>query len=141
MGQYDYRVMPNFASQIKNNKPLDIYGVGSQTRTFCYITDALVGFFKIFCFGVPGEPYNVGNPTPEISVAELAKLFQELSEIPVTYKPSSYPDSYPQDEPQRRCPDITKISTQLEFTPRVELRAGVQRFLSWTNENYIEFGR
>ena len=65
MQETDYRVLPNFASRIKAKKPLHIYGTGNQTRTFCYITDAIVGFFLVIMNGVPGEAYNIGNPNPK----------------------------------------------------------------------------
>ena len=61
MQEKDYRVLPNFASQIKKDKPLNIYGTGNQTRTFCYITDAIVGFLLVILKGKPGEAYNIGN--------------------------------------------------------------------------------
>ncbi len=136
MQENDYRVMPNFGSRIKAGKPLEIYGSGSQTRTFCYITDAIVGFFKVFCDGVPGEPYNVGNPDPEVSVAKLGEIFQSQSNRDVVLKKSVYPDSYPQDEPNRRCPDITKIQKQLQFFPKVNLEVGVSKFLEWAMVAY-----
>ena len=71
MQENDYRVLPNFASRIKSGEPLQIYGDGTQTRTFCYITDALVGFLSVILNGVPGEAYNIGNPKPEVSMLDL----------------------------------------------------------------------
>ena len=73
MQETDYRVLPNFASKIKADKPLQVYGTGNQTRTFCYVTDAINGFIRVFLNGVSGNPYNIGNPDPEISVLELVK--------------------------------------------------------------------
>ncbi|MBT7487564.1 MAG: NAD-dependent epimerase/dehydratase family protein, partial [Rhodospirillales bacterium] len=61
MQETDYRVLPNFASRIKAGLPLNVYGSGDQTRTFCYITDAIVGFLLVVLKGVPGEAYNIGN--------------------------------------------------------------------------------
>lgn len=136
MQEADYRVLPNFASHIKANRPLRIYGSGKQTRTFCYITDAIVGFLKVLVHGVPGEPYNIGNPKPEISMLELAKEIEAVLGRKVAVDTVQYPDSYPADEPNRRCPDITKAILQLEFHPHVSLREGLRRFFTWTNQTY-----
>jgi len=136
MQETDYRVLPNFASRIKGKKPLHIYGSGNQTRTFCYINDAIVGFLKVLAHGVPGEPYNIGNPKPEISMLQLAKEIEKVLGHRIEIATISYPDSYPADEPNRRCPDITKASLQLRFQPQVSLREGLKRFLGWTNSVY-----
>jgi len=136
MQEVDYRVLPNFAKQIKVGKPLQVYGTGNQTRTFCYITDAMVGFILTILRGVPGESYNIGNPKPEISVLELVQQIEELLGDRVAYNVVEHPDSYPADEPNRRCPDIRKAELQLEFKPNVDLSDGLGRFFGWTDENY-----
>lgn len=136
MQEKDYRVMPNFASRIKKHKPLRIYGTGNQTRTFCYITDAIVGFLKVLVRGVPGEPYNIGNPEPEISMLELAREMERVLDRNLDISVIGYPDSYPADEPNRRCPDITKAELQLDYSPVVSLSDGLQRFLSWTDRYF-----
>ena len=136
MQETDYRVLPNFASRIKGNKPLHIYGSGNQTRTFCYITDAIVGFLKVLVHGVPGEPYNIGNPKPEISMLHLAREIEKVLGRSLEITTITYPDSYPADEPNRRCPDIRKASLQLDFHPRVALKEGLKRFLAWSNSVY-----
>ena len=136
MQQADYRVLPNFAGQIKAGKPLKVYGDGSQTRTFCYVTDALVGFLLALVRGVPGEAYNIGNPVPEVSMLELVRAVEKSLGRSVPLQLIEYPDSYPADEPMRRCPDIRKASLQLGFKPRVDLEEGLRRFLAWTEANY-----
>lgn len=136
MPEKDYRVLPNFASRIKAGRKLSVYGSGNQTRTFCYVTDALLGFFKVVLRGVPGETYNVGNPKPEISVLDLVKHIEAALGHPVDYDVIEYPDSYPADEPMRRCPDIRKAQLQLDFTPRVDLEDGLRRFFAWTDGAY-----
>ena len=85
MQETDYRALPNFASSIKANRPLSVYGSGEQTRTFCYITDAMVGFLLVLLKGVPGEAYNIGNPKPEISMLDLVKEIKLLSKTPVSF--------------------------------------------------------
>lgn len=136
MGERDYRVLPNFASRIKGGHPLHIYSSGNQTRTFCYITDAITGFLKVLVKGVPGEPYNIGNPRPEISMIDTAELIKKILNIEIGIDTVEYPDSYPADEPNRRCPDISKARAHVAYNPQVELGEGLRRFLSWTDQNY-----
>ena len=136
MQKSDYRVMPNFAAQIAAGNPLMIYGNGQQTRTFCYIVDAMIGFFRVLLRGLPGEVYNIGNPAPEVSMKDLAKTFEIVSPKKVTVQSTEYPDSYPADEPMRRCPDIRKAMEHLNYRPGVKLEDGVQRFLDWALPRY-----
>ena len=136
MQQNDYRVLPNFASNIKSNLPLNIYGSGNQTRTYCYITDAIVGFLKVILGGTSGEVYNIGNPEPEISVIELFEIIQKILPNNLQGLKIDYPNTYPTDEPQRRCPDISKAQNHLNFIPTVDIENGLKRFLTWTNLNY-----
>ncbi len=136
MKEADYRVLPNFASRIKADMPVNVYGNGNQTRTYCYITDAMVGFMLVLLKGVPGEVYNIGNPTPEISVHELVKRIETVLGRGIKSNVVEYPDSYPADEPNRRCPDIHKARLQLQFDPQVELNDGLNRFLQWSDEAY-----
>jgi UDP-glucuronate decarboxylase len=136
MAETDYRVLPNFANRIKGGQPLNIYGSGTQTRTFCYITDALVGFLLVVLKGVPGETYNIGNPRPEVSMLDLVQATETALGRPVAYNLIEYPDSYPADEPMRRSPDIRKARLQLEFEPRVTLHDGLGRFCSWALATY-----
>lgn len=136
MQEADYRVLPNFASRIKGSHPLNIYGTGDQTRTFCYITDAMVGFLLVILKGVPGEPYNIGNPKPEISMVNLVKRIESVLGKKVAHNIIEYPDSYPADEPNRRCPDIRKARLQLGFEPSVDLDEGLRRFFTWADKIY-----
>ncbi|MDD9878944.1 MAG: NAD-dependent epimerase/dehydratase family protein [Magnetovibrio sp.] len=136
MQETDYRVLPNFASRLKAGEPLNVYGSGDQTRTFCYITDAMVGFLKVILGGVAGEAYNIGNPKPEISMLELVSRIETVLDRPVDHNVIEYPDSYPADEPNRRAPDIRKARLQLDFQPEIDLEEGLRRFLNWTDETY-----
>lgn len=133
MQETDYRVLPNFASRIKAGQALKVYGTGDQTRTFCYITDAMLGFLKVVLGGIPGEAYNIGNPKPEISMVELVESMEKVLGRTLDYDVIEYPDSYPADEPNRRAPDIRKAQIQLKFAPAVTLETGLRRFLSWTD--------
>jgi len=136
MQESDYRVLPNFASRLKGGQPLHVYGVGTQTRTFCYVTDAMVGFLSAIVKGNPGEAYNIGNPQPELSMLDLVKVIERVLDRPVNCSVIEYPDSYPSDEPMRRCPDIRKAQLQLKYRPGVSLEEGLRRFLSWTDRVY-----
>jgi UDP-glucuronate decarboxylase len=136
MQETDYRVLPNFASRVKAGEALKVYGTGNQTRTFCYITDAMVGFLNVVLGGVAGEAYNIGNTKPEISMVELVKSMEKVLGRDLAYDVIEYPDSYPADEPNRRAPDIRKAKLQLNFAPEVSLEEGLGRFLGWTDETF-----
>ena len=129
----DRRVVPTFTYNALNGRPLPVHGNGQQTRTFCYITDAIVGFLSTLLRGMPGEAYNIGNSENEISMANFAQLFTEL--VPgATFARISYPDTYPAGEPQRRCPDLRKAAAHLGYAPSVSLREGLSRFVNWARQ-------
>ncbi len=137
MQKLDYRVLPNFAAKILAGEPVSVYGTGKQTRTFCYVTDAIVGFLNVLVNGQSGEPYNIGNPKPEISMLELVQTVARLMpELNVEYRLIEHPDTYPADEPQRRCPDLTKARLQVGYEPTVGLDDGLQRFFRWAKTAY-----
>lgn len=136
MGQHDYRVLPNFASRIVSGQPLHIYADGKQTRTFCYITDAINGFFRALLLGQPGEAYNIGQTGPELSMIGLAKEIESTLKRKVAVDFIEYPDSYPPDEPTRRCADLTKSRHQLRYEPKVKIREGLKRFFEWALKHY-----
>jgi UDP-glucuronate decarboxylase len=137
MQKLDYRVLPNFAAKILSGEPVSVYGTGTQTRTFCYVTDAITGFLQVLLGGQPGEPYNIGNPLPEISMLELVNTISStMPELKVKHRVIEHPDTYPADEPQRRCPDITKARLQVSYEPQVNLDDGLKRFFSWAKAHY-----
>jgi len=136
MNQNDYRILPNFASKLINNEELNIYGTGKQTRTYCYITDAMIGFIKTMINGFNGEVYNIGNPNQEVSVIDLYKIIKKLRKQKVKAKKVNYPSSYPTDEPQRRCPDISKAKKHFKYYPKVDLENGLNFFFEWAEKNY-----
>lgn len=136
MTKNDYRVMANFANNILNNKPLNVYGRGKQTRTFCYITDGIEGFLRVIFQGKKGEVYNIGNQNPEISMLDLAELFFKVLDKPSNINKVSYPTSYPEDEPQRRCPDISKARDHLNFFAKVKLEDGISNYIEWCKDNF-----
>jgi UDP-glucuronate decarboxylase len=137
MQKFDYRVLPNFAGRILAGEPINVYGDGEQTRTFCYVTDAIRGFLQVLVGGQPGEPYNVGNPHPEISMLGLVEVIRKsMPHLKVEHRLIEHPDTYPADEPQRRCPDITKARLQVGYEPQVNLEEGLRRFFEWAKPAY-----
>ena len=132
----DYRVLPNFAASWVKGDSLKVYGHGHQTRTFCYITDAIVAFMKILLDGKSPNVYNVGNPSPEISITKLAEKIRQKVDKNISVDIVKYPSTYPEDEPNRRCPDISRIESSLGYKPRIDLDDGLLRFFTWAKENY-----
>lgn len=136
MRRTDYRVVPNFVSKIIDGQPVSIYSEGRQTRTFCYIVDAITGFLQVLLEGVPGEAYNVGTPAPEVSMRQLVEELERVVHRSVAHRFIEYPDSYPADEPQRRCPDLSKAMAQVGYRPQISLQEGLGRFMRWAQVAY-----
>ncbi len=132
----DFRVIPMFVSRALEKKPLPVHDKGNQTRTFCYISDAIVGFFKVLLSKKNGEVYNVGNDDNEINMLSLAMILSDLFNGEVEIRTVPYPDQYPGDEPQRRCPDLTKIKSRLNYKPTVDLKTGLKRVITWYKQEY-----
>ena len=136
MRETDYRVLPNFASAIKAGRPLRVYGTGKQTRTYCYVTDAMTGFLLAVLKGLPGQPYNIGCAQPEISVHQLVEAIERALGRKLERQVIEHPDSYPSDEPQRRCPDLRKAAEHLDYRAERTLDEGLKRFFDWTQRNF-----
>ncbi len=129
----DGRVIPNFITQALKNEPITVYGRGEQTRSFCFIDDLVEGVFRTSVKdGLAGEVINLGNPE-EIKVLDLANLVIELtgSNSSIVFKP------LPQDDPMRRCPDITKAKKILGWSPKVSLKDGLTFTIEWFRERSI----
>ena len=137
MKMNDYRIMPNLISKyLQKKKNLPIFGKGTQTRAFCYISDAIEGFFRVLLSKKHGEIYNVGNYEREITMRDLAKLMNKLFENKLKIKKTTYPNDYPKDEPRRRSPDITKIKNNLGYRPKIALKKGLMRTITWCKDNW-----
>ena len=115
----DGRVVSNFIVQALTGEPLTIYGDGSQTRSFCFVSDEVEGIYRLFMKG-DADPTNIGNPY-EFTVRQLAELVVELTgtSSPIVSRP------LPTDDPKVRKPDITRARTLLGWEPAVPLREGV----------------
>lgn len=144
MKHNDRRVIPMFAYQVLNGQPITVHGDGHQTRTFCYITDAMTGFLKTLLIGQAGEAYNIGNPDNEIAMRDLAQTFvntaHQFGRDDASWQLIPYPENYPAGEPQRRCPDATKAQQHLSYSSQVDFANGLTRFMQWaqTETNYID---
>lgn len=128
MDPNDGRVVSNFLMQALRGEDLTIYGDGSQTRSFCYVDDLIDGLIKMMEQEDEIGPVNLGNPV-ENTMLELAEAVLSVvkSNSRVVHKP------LPQDDPKRRCPDITKARKVLNWEPRVPLSEGLKR----TAEYYL----
>ncbi len=127
----DRRIVPDLISAALERKPLVLYSDGRATRAYCYIRDAARAIWTILLSEAAGEAFNVGNDERETTVAELAETVREIAGPP--YPPVEYRVSgeahYLTDNPQRRCPDLTKLRTRFGWTPKVPLREGLERTL------------
>jgi UDP-glucuronate decarboxylase len=138
----DRRALPDFARNIFNNEDIVLLSDGSPTRTFCYVADAVVGYFKILIRGKNGESYNIGLDKPEISILELAKRTIKISQKLFDYQGKlvmkvSDDKEYLTDNPNRRCPIIDKARNELDYNPTIGLDEGLKRSLLWYSDNQI----
>ncbi|MGJ7442271.1 NAD-dependent epimerase/dehydratase family protein [Aquipuribacter sp. MA13-6] len=136
----DGRVLSDFARDVLAGRDIVMLSDGSPTRTFCYVADAVVGYFKILVRGRAGEAYNIGTETPEISMAELADRVVAAASAELGYtgcvvRGESSDAEYLTDNPNRRCPVITKAREELGYDPTVQVDEGLRRALIWYRDN------
>ena len=123
----DGRVVSNFVIQALKGEPITVFGDGIQTRAFCYVDDLIEGYIRLMA--APNDvsgPINLGNPH-EFTIAELAELVINLTgaKSKVVYRP------LPVDDPMQRCPDISKARALLGWEPKVSLREGLERTITY----------
>ena len=136
----DRRVIPDFARNIFANEDIIMLSDGSPTRTFCYVADAIIGYYKILINGHPGEAYNIGVEEPEISITELAERMVDIGKRHFGYTGKivhkiSEDKEYLTDTPNRRCPDITKVREQIGYSPSIDIDEGLLRTMYWYSNN------
>lgn len=121
----DGRVLPNFITQAKAGKPLTVHGSGDQTRSFCYVSDMADGLIRLAASDVE-DPVNIGNPQ-EITIREFAEEIIRLcgSRSTLTFV------ERPKDDPNLRCPDITRARTLLGWEPQVDRKEGLAKTVAW----------
>jgi dTDP-glucose 4,6-dehydratase len=127
----DGRVVPNFAKQALLGQPLTVYGDGSQTRSFCYVSDLVEGMLRLL-MSDEAEPVNLGNPD-EYTILQFAEIVNELTgnQAGVTRIARSTLSTRVEDDPKVRRPDITKARTLLGWVPAVDLRTGLARTIDY----------
>ena len=131
----DKRVPADFAKAITKNNDIEIFSDGSPTRTFCYITDAISGYLKVLLYS-KFDYFNIGIDKPEISIAHLAEIysthgkniFNYSGNVKLTPPPEK---NYLKDNPNRRCPNISKAKEILNYSPIISVDEGVLRFLKY----------
>ncbi len=133
----DGRAIPNMVISALKGEKMPVYGNGQNTRTFCYISDAIVGFYKILLSDLNSEIFNIGSDEQEIQMKHLADLIHGLveNEAAKIYNLEGANEAYSaKADPNRRCPDLTKIRTMTSYAPKVSLVAGLKRFINWARE-------
>jgi dTDP-glucose 4,6-dehydratase len=126
----DGRALPNFVFQALSGKPITVYGDGKQTRSFCYVGDLIEGIYKLMMSN-EHLPTNIGNPQ-EITILEFAELICKHFENP----PPIVSKPLPEDDPKRRCPDITKAQRILKWEPKIGLDEGLRLTLAYFKKVY-----
>jgi nucleoside-diphosphate-sugar epimerase len=136
----DRRVIPDFARDVLAGRDIVMLSDGAPTRTFCYVGDAVCGYYKALVRGRAGEPYNVGIDSPEVSMRELAERVVARARDLFGYRGKvvagdAAEGAYLVDNPNRRCPDLTKSRRELGFAPSIALEEGLRRALVWYHYN------
>jgi dTDP-glucose 4,6-dehydratase len=126
----DGRALPNFVAQALAGKPMTVHGTGKQTRSFCYVSDLVEGIYGLMG-SEEHEPVNIGNPH-EITILEFAERIRALlgASTPIVFEP------LPQDDPKRRCPDISKARRLLHWEPKVSLDEGLKLTLEFFKKQF-----
>jgi dTDP-glucose 4,6-dehydratase len=121
----DGRVVPALICQALAGEPMTVFGDGSQTRSFCYVSDLIEGIYRLLLSGEP-DPVNIGNPS-ELSVLEFARTIRKLTgtRSEIVFRP------LPEDDPKVRQPDISRARALLEWEPKVELEEGLSRTIEY----------
>jgi dTDP-glucose 4,6-dehydratase/UDP-glucuronate decarboxylase len=129
----DGRIVPDLLRQGLAGGPLVLHSDGTPTRAFCYVVDAIVAFLAVLASEHDGEAFNVGTPI-ETSIRELAETVAELLGISGVRSEAAADPRYLVDSPQRRCPDIRKLSSHTHWRPEIDLRDGLARTIAFYRE-------
>ena len=135
----DKRLPADFAKAVHEGRDLVMFSNGKPTRTFCYIADSITGYLKVLLYGKL-EAFNIGIAKPEISVADFADLFAKKAREIYDYQGKvrfdiSDDEEYMTDNPNRRCPDISKAQKVLGYDPKIEVEEGIGRYLEFLKIN------
>ncbi len=127
----DKRIVPDLMSAALERRPIELFSDGRATRAFCYVSDIVRAIWYILLSDADGEAFNVGNDEREITIGELAETLREVAGPPrleITRRISD-DKHYLTDNPQRRCPDLTKLRIRFPWTPKISLPEGLKRTL------------
>ena len=125
MNTDDGRIIANVCNSMIKGTQFTVYGDGKQTRTYCYVSDAVVFMLKILLLGKFGEIYNIGSEDEELSATEVTRKAYGLVAPPnSSYTIAPHPHDYPDNEPQRRKPDITKVKMATGYGPKYNFKDG-----------------
>jgi len=127
----DGRALPNFVYQALSGQPLTVFGDGKQTRSFCYVDDLIEGIYRLM-LSDEHLPVNIGNPH-EITMLEFAERIRKYFDN----QPKIIFEPLPQDDPKRRCPDISKAKRLLKWEPKVNLEEGLKRTLEYFKQAFV----
>ena len=131
----DGRIIPDFMNNAINKSQIIIHSDGSPTRSFCYVSDAIGGFFKLLFSKHDGIICNVGNDE-EVSVKNVAEKIKNIVAKPISIKIIESDDpNYTKDNPQRRCPDLSLIKKSVNYIPKIDLEEGLKRVYEWYRSN------
>lgn len=131
MHRSDGRAVPAFISQALDREPITVHGDGSQTRSLCYVSDTVEGLVRLISADHLPEPVNIGNPA-EVTVLKVAELVRQLagSASPIVFT------ERPVDDPERRCPDISRARRLLGWEPAVGLEEGLAATIRWCRSEW-----
>jgi len=138
----DRRVPADFTKAVIENQDIVIYSDGSPTRTFCYVSDAVTGFLKVLLYD-RFDYFNIGSDFGELSILELAQIYQRVGREIFGYSGNlvfyqSEDKDYLTDNPNRRCPSLTKARNLLGFNPRIDVETGVRRLMEHIRQSKVD---
>lgn len=136
MKKNDKRVIPQFFNTALNKNKILPFGDGKQTRSYCHIIDAIPQIINVSFFG-KDLVYNIGNPNEELSANNLAMIIKKiLNSKNIKITPTSYPKSYPANEPLRRCPSILKLKKEFNYKPSINIEKGLLLFAQYAKGKF-----
>ena len=134
----DGRIVPNMCKSMIEGREFSVYGNGKQTRTYCYVADAMVYIMSVLLSEKTGEIYNIGSDSDEMSALQIAtKAYSINREHKSGFVCKPYPEDYPHDEPRRRCPDISKVKDETGYSPQYTFDKGFEScYQYFLNQNH-----
>ena len=136
ISESDHRILPRIASALVGGRPISVFAKNNQpTRTYCPTGNTIAGLFLALLNGKSGEIYNIGSDQPEVTIIELLEIIRRQIRREIPHNVVE-PVAVYIDEPQRRCPDISKARSELGFKPEISLEEGLEMFFDWALPRY-----